>query len=698
MLDTSLSDNLMAQCDAAFKAGNLARALDLSTKAAILAPIRHDIANPLGVILSLSGYKQTGLRALSRAVQLNPVAIHYRQDLNMALVSAGDFHGALAQLYHLAALTPTNPEIWLRIGVAHFELRQADQATFAFAQALSLDPIYGQALANAGAALGAMGRHRSAADIFGRITRLIPDNYEMRHKFATLSALSGQGALALEQFAILERVLAPRADILIDKGIAYEQLGRLEEAYQSYAKASDLDPMMAYAHQNRANLDMGAGRLDDAVANLVKALALEPGFKEALYNLGVTLTRLDLPAAGIVQFGRSLRIDPMVPRTLDAIGNALLVLGRSPEAIGFFQTALAIQPDSGECYNNIGSAWGALNETARAIENSQRSVRIDPRFSQPVLNESMILILQGQYAQGWEKFEARWGTEHYANSKRTYPQKCWLDQSPLSGKKLLIYTEAGLGDMLNFVRYVPQAEAMGAKVILEVQPGLVELMRASFPDAQVLALGETLPDFDLHCPVMSLPYAFRTELATIPAAVPYLRLRPSDQARVAPLRTQLQSLSKINIGVVWAGNRAHKNDRLRSIGLETLRPLFDLDGVQFHCLQKEISGTDRLLAGDLPNLMLHDQELSDFTDTAVLAQALDLVISIDTSVIHLTGGLGVPTWTLLAFAPDFRWMLDRDDTPWYPTMRLFRQTNRGDWPSVIDQVRAALIERFEMGA
>jgi tetratricopeptide (TPR) repeat protein len=688
----------MAQCDAAFKVGNLARAMDLSLKAAILAPIRDDIAHPLGVILSMNGYRQSGARFLNRAVQLNPMAVNYRQDLNLALVALGDFHGALAQLYHLAALTPKNPEIWLRIGVAHFELRQIDEATFTFAQALCLDPIYGQALANAGAALGATSRHRSAADLFGRITRLIPDNLEMRHKFATLSALSGRAGLALEQFAILEQTIGPRADILIDKGIAYEQLGRLDEAHQSYSRACDLDPAMAYGHQNRANLDMGAGRLTDAVSSLAKALALEPAFKEALYNLGVTLTRMDLPDMGIVQFNRSRIIDPMVPRTLDALGNALLVLGRSPEAVEFFQTALSLQPDSGECYNNIGSAWGALNDTARAIECSQRSVRIDPRFSQPILNESMILILLGQYEQGWAKFEARWGTEHYANSKRTYPQKCWLDQSPLSGKRLLIYTEAGLGDMLNFVRYVPQAEAMGAKVILEVQPGLVELMRASFPKAQVLALGEALPEFDLHCPVMSLPYAFRTELATIPAATPYLRLGASDQTRIEALRAQLKSLSKINIGVVWAGNRAHKNDRLRSIGLATMRPLFDLDTIQFHCLQKEISAADRLMAEDIPNLTLHDQDLDDFTDTAVLAQALDLVISIDTSVIHLTGGLGVQTWTLLAFAPDFRWMLDREDTPWYPTMRLFRQTNRGDWSPVIGQLKAALKQRFQIGA
>jgi tetratricopeptide (TPR) repeat protein len=687
----------MAQCDVAFRAGNMVRAKELSAKAWALAPNRDHITHALGIILSLDGHKKFGLRLLNRAVQLMPLSVNYRNDLNLALVSLGDFHGALIQLYHLADLNPDNPEIRLRIGVAHFEMRQVNQAAIALTQALCLDPIYGQALANAGAVLGATGRNRSAAHLFGYIVRLIPDNWDIRHKFATLSALSGHGEVALEQFAVLERVVGPRADILIDKGIAYEQLGQLDDAYQSYAAACALDPNAAYGHQNRANLDLAAGRLDAALPSLAKALALDPGLKEAFYNLGVTLSRKDNPEQAIVAFHRSWIIDPMVPKTLDALGNALLVLGRAPEAIGFFQTALTMQPAYGECYNNIGSAWGALNDTVRSLANSRRSIRIDPTFSQPVLNESMILILQGHYAEGWAKFEARWGTEHYANSVRIYPQKCWLDQGPLRGKRLLIYTEAGLGDMLNFVRYVPQAEAMGAKVILEVQSGLVGLMRASFPEATVIALGETLPDFDLHCPVMSLPYAFRAELGTIPAAIPYLRLQPGDQGRIATMRAHLQSSGKINVGVVWAGNRAHKNDRLRSIGLETMRALFDMPGIQFHCLQKEISAADRVNAQNIPNLVLHDQELSDFIDTAVLASALDLVISIDTSVIHLTGGLGVETWTLLAFAPDFRWMLDRDDTPWYPTMRLFRQADRGEWSYVIDQVKTALHQRFDLG-
>ena len=696
MQDTSLPDTFMAQCGAAFQAGNLAQAMELSAKVAVLAP-DHDLAiHAAGVIASLNGLQHLGIKLIGRAVHLSPAAVQYRNDLNLALVRMGDFHGALVQLYHLAGLKPADPEIRLRIGVAHFELRQVDPAAFAMAQSLCLDPIYGQALANAGAVLGATGRNRSAADIFGRILRLIPDNWDMRHKFATLSALAGRAELALEQFALLEQAIGLRADILVDKGIAYEQLGRFGEAYQSYAKACALDPASAYGHQNRGNLDLAAGRLEDALPNLAKALALEPSFKEAFYNLGVSLARLDRPESAIRHFQRARAIDPSVPKILDALGNAHLVLGHAPEAIGFFQAALALQPDYGECYNNIGSAWGALNETARSIENSHRSVRVDPAFLQPVLNESMILILQGHYAQGWEKFEARWGTEHYANSKRVYPQKCWLDQSPLKDQRLLIYTEAGLGDMLNFVRYVPMAEAMGAKVILEVQPGLTGLMRASFPKATVLGLGETLPEFDLHCPVMSLPYAFRTGLETIPATIPYLHLPPSDQGRIAALRAHLQSSGKLNIGVVWAGNRAHKNDRLRSIGLEAMRPLFGVPGVTFHCLQKEISAADRLLAHDISNLVLHDQTLGDFLDTAVLASAVDLVISIDTSVIHLTGGLGIETWTLLAFAPDFRWMLDRPDTPWYPTMRLYRQANRGDWAHVIDQAKLSLIQRLKM--
>jgi hypothetical protein len=289
----------------------------------------------------------------------------------------------------------------------------------------------------------------------------------------------------------------------------------------------------------------------------------------------------------------------------------------------------------------------------------------------------------GRFGEGWRDYESRWKTEAF--QRRDFVQPLWMGTEPLDGRTILLHAEQGLGDTLQFVRYAPLLARSGAKVVLEVQPALLSLL-SEIDGIAAIPQGEKLPPFDLHCPLMSLPLAFGTELDSIPAEIPYLRVSAD---RASKWRERLGERRVPRIGIAWAGSAAHKNNRRRSIALERFVPLFAVDGVELVSLQKELSPADAGMLAEHGALQL-GEELGDFADTAAVISLLDLVVSVDTSVVHLAGAIGRPVWALIPFAPDFRWMLAREDSPWYPTVRLFRQPQLSDWDSVLERVRVEL--------
>ncbi|MBW7971442.1 tetratricopeptide repeat protein [Bradyrhizobium sp. BR 10289] len=430
-------------------------------------------------------------------------------------------------------------------------------------------------------------------------------------------------------------------------------LGRYAEALECLDAAAQADPNSALLHQIRGDCLQETGRFDDAEAAYEASLALDPGDADTHNKFGVLQVRLD-------------RLD---------------------RALACFDRALELQPEFSGALSNKALVLLNLQLLDQAFATLRQSLTVDPDNAVATYNLATLQLLTGDFAPGWLGREARWrlsvGLLH-----RGFSQALWLGDQSIEGKTILLHADEGFGDAIQFARYVPMVAALGARVILEVQPPIRQLLA----DVSGVAMCVDRPSasalpFDLHCPLGSLPLALGTQLDTIPSPEPYLPAPPA--ARVTAWDDRLGLHDCFRVGLVWSGNPAHKNDRDRSIPLDTLAPLLDCD-VRFVSLQKGPRDRDRAFLDQHPDIVDLTDQLTDFTDTAALMACLDLVISVDTSVAHLAGALGAPIWTLLPFNPDWRWLLNRDDSPWYRSMRLFRQPARNDWASVVDNVRHEL--------
>lgn len=379
--------------------------------------------------------------------------------------------------------------------------------------------------------------------------------------------------------------------------------------------------------------------------------------------------------------------------TLHTLGITAWQKGELPTALEYLQQAIALQPHSMQAHYNCGVVLQQLLRLDEAFACYKRVIANPSRFPNTYkahMNQSLILLVQGKLLEGWKKYEWRW--HHSAlnmnQEKRQFTQPLWLGNTSLLGKTIVLHHEQGLGDTLQFCRYIPQVVALGARVVVEAPAALLSLL-STLPSAESItwvALGDALPAFDTHCPLMSLPLAFKTELATIPAPVPYLR---ADASRIAHWQARLGKKKNPRIGLVWSGGTGHHNDRNRSLSLADwvryLPPNRD-----YICLQKEIRDADLPTLRANRKIRTVEKEIRDFADTAALCELMDVVISVDTSAAHLAGALGKPLWMLIPFVPDWRWMLERRDSPWYPTATLYRQPQQGDWVSALQQMRADL--------
>ena len=419
----------------------------------------------------------------------------------------------------------------------------------------------------------------------------------------------------------------------------------------------------------------------EALASFEKAIAINPCYEAAFYNAGNALLILRQLEIGLGFLDRAIELNPQSAMAHTSRGNALKCLWRIDEALESYATAIALQPDYHEPYCKRGILYQDIKRLDEALADYEQAVALKPDFANAHWNKGLLKILTGQYEEGWSLYEWRW-LDTGKKQVRHYSQPQWLGDQDLTGKTLLIFPEQGFGDIIQFCRYIPLLENLAAKVVFEVPAGLLSLFSSLQGHFELVSRGETLPDFDLYCPVMSLALAFKTTLATIPSTVPYLH---ADEHRQTQWRQRLGEKTAFRVGLVWSGSKAHPDDRNRSMSLDRLTPLLELP-VEFHCLQKEIREEDQPLLQQFPALKTHMDELNDFADTAALVSAMDLVISVDTSIAHLAGALAKPVWVLLPYAPDYRWLLDRADSPWYPTATLFRQSAPKDWDAVTTEV------------
>lgn len=462
-----------------------------------------------------------------------------------------------------------------------------------------------------------------------------------------------------------------------DHGNALFRLGEWEQAAARYREALALAPSVAETHFSLANALARLGDAPAAIAALREALAHDPGHAGARTNLGNMLRAAGQPEAALDEYRRALYLRPQDPAARYNLGTALADLDRLEEALVWF--AQAAEAGHVPALTAMGTAHLQLGEPMVALHWFRAAHRSGDRSGASKLGEGLSLLTLGDLRAGWEGYEARPVTQAFQAAGAT-PR--WDGSQEVRGRTVLVWAEQGLGDSIQFARYLPLLRGRGARVVLAAQAPLHALL-APLAD-EMVATGASLSP-DLHCPLPSLPRAFATSLATIPARVPYLHAPPA-----RPAHREQPPGATLHVGLAWAGNPDFARDRHRSLPLAAIATLLALPGIAWHVLQKDLRDGDAAALAALPGVQVPGPGFTDFADTASCVAGLDLVISADTSVAHLAGALGRPCWIMLPHAADFRWLRDRDDSPWYPTARLFRQARRGDWAGVVANVAAAL--------
>jgi Flp pilus assembly protein TadD len=455
----------------------------------------------------------------------------------------------------------------------------------------------------------------------------------------------------LDEAEALYRELLARApehaETLHLLGVVQHQRGRYESAIELIGRAIAANGRAARFHNSLGVAYCAVGRFDQAEASYRRALALEPGFVEAMSNLGNVLHRR----------------------------------GDLAGAVALYRRALALEPGNAVFHNNLGTAFADRGEIEEAENSYRRALALSRDYADAHFHLGLVRLLRGDYAAGWREYEWRWRMKSFVTPPREFEQPQWRGE-PLDGRRILIHVEQGFGDTLQFVRYVPEVAKRGGRVVLEAPREMMELFAGVDGVAELVRRGPDPPAFAWHCPLMSLPLAFGTELATVPAAVPYIRVDP---ARAARWRERVAGIGSPKVGVVLAGRRTWKAHYDRALPPEALSLLAGVGSLALVSLQKDPKLEPAAAAvTDLA------PELADFADTAAAICALDLVVAADTAAAHLAGALGKPVWILLPHVADWRWLLDRSDSPWYPTARLYRQDRPGDWQKPLERVVAGL--------
>ncbi len=474
-------------------------------------------------------------------------------------------------------------------------------------------------------------------------------------------------------------------DALHLMGVLAHQQGRQEAAFEYVRQAIRVSPFASEYYNNLGEICRAMGKRDDAVACFEKAIELSPDYVVAQVNLGNALQQSGRLHEAIAAYRKALDINPNIAAAHNNLGYTLAEMGRLDEALASYRTAVELKPDYIDALLNLGNALQANGQVEEAIASFQRVIDMRPDNAGAHWNKSLALLLKGEFREGWAEHEWRWRRTNFTSPCRNFSQPQWKGEE-VRGRTVLLHAEQGFGDTIQFVRYAPLAAERGARVIVECQPEMVALAQGMEGVAQAVPAGQMLPPFDLHTPLLSLPLAFGTTLETIPDKVPYMN--PPPALAQAWREKAPPEKGRRKVGLAWAGSPTRQDDRYRSLPLSAFAPLAAAKAVTFYSLQK---GKPAEHAGEAPpGITMVDltDDLRDFADTAALIANLDLVITVDTAVAHLAGAMAKPVWVLLEFAPAWRWLLGRSDSPWYPTMRLFRQSKRGDWEGVLAQVAA----------
>ena len=675
--------DMLRRATAHHQRGQLDEAETLYRQVLAVQPNNFDALHLCGVLTHQRGKSAEALKLIANALKTNARSAAAHSNHGIVLAALNQHEDALKSYDRAIALKRDYAEALNNRGNALRSLQRPQDALSSFEQALAIAPGYADALNNRGNALFELRRFADALASYDLALQRNPSYTDaLVNRGKCLAALKrGDDALAS-----LDRALSLQphhAAALRERGHLLRDRKQPTEALDSLDRALALSPGDAEAHLGRALVLRDLKRFDEAFAACDSALAIKPTYVEAIVARGNIFHEMRAFDDAIKEYGRAIEIRPEFAEAYGNRANALVELNRPSEALEDYDRAIAAKPYASALVNR-GIALNYLDRPSEALESFDRAITLDPELVEGPWNKALLCLALGDFEHGWTNYEWRWrGATELVPREFAQPQ---LSGQDLAGKTILLHAEQGFGDSIQFIRYLPMVKERAANVILEIPESLQLLMGDLTDGVTVVSRGSSLPAFDLHCPLMSLPFAFGTTLSTIPASMPYLHA-PAE--RIGVWRERLLKVDRPRIGLVWSGRPDHKNDHNRSIALSRLEPLLSVAGVAFISLQREYREADLPTLETLPILRI-DETLKDFADTAAVIHELDLVITVDTAVAHLAGALAKPLWLLLSHIQDWRWMRGRTDSPWYPTARLFRQPCIGDWGSVVAQVSREL--------
>ena len=642
------------------KKGKYNEAAQIYEKALKRESNNFDALQLMGVLSAQTKKYLKAVNYLTKALEINPTHAACFSNRGNALMELGRLDEALSDYGRAVYISSGYAEAYCNMGVVLFKQGKLEESVVSYERAIEIKPDYAEAYSNLGNALKDLGRLEESANSFARAIEIKPDY-----------------AKAFSNF-----------------GNVLKELKLFDQAIASYERAIALDPSYAEAYSNLGVTLQASKRLNEALTSYERAIALDPYFVEAYSNLGNLLKENNQLEDALEIYGRAIEIEPNNPEAYSNRGVTLQELGRFEEAVANFDRAIEIKPDYAESFSNRGNALKALQRIKDSVKSFDRAIEIRPNYAAACLNKSFVLLLGGEYSEGWCLHEWRWQQENLKREADSFSKPIWLGIEDINNKIILLHAEQGLGDVIQFCRYAKLVKDLGAKVFLEVPKQLVELLQQlDYVDA-LIERGEIFPAFDFHCPLMSLPMVFGTELTSIPMSSPYLR---ADEVKVQYWKAKLVGNNRLKVGLVWNGGfrpdqpeRWATNER-RNIPLHVLAKGLNFLDADFFSLQKGDPAESEIRDREVqywPNGNFHNyvSELRDFTDTAALIENLDIVLSVDTSTAHLSAAMGKPTWILNRYDTCWRWLLDRDDSPWYDAVKLYRQSADMLWEPVLTRV------------
>jgi len=649
-------------------------------------PKLEDAHYLLAMISQELGNLEDAITLFNKAIEIKPdfeIAYH---GLGRALIQNDKTEQAKTIFIKANTIFPNAVDFLFHLGKLYAHEGNIDKAIDCFQNVLAIQPDFAEAHFNVGLALQIQDKQDAATTSFQNVLSIEPDHVGAHANLGVILQKQGKLDAAIASYRSALNLNFRLAEVHNLLASALHSQGKLDEAIQHLQQAVAINPNYADAYKNLGAMFEIQKNFEASVENYLAALSINPGYAEAHSSLANAFRALGKYDAALASGQLALELNPDLAETHFNLANIYNDMRQHEAAIAHFQTAISIKPDYAFAHYNLAAIFLERCNWHQAIPCFEKTIALIPDFAMAHLNLSCCQLLLGQYEVGWAEYEWRWQTDHMRLRKHSFVQPLWLGKEPLLGKTILLDHEQGFGDTIQFCRFAKLIAAQGAKVLLVVPPALRLLLTGIEGVDQLLSNGDPLPAFDYHCPLMSLPLALSTQTNNIPSTDHYIQ---ADTTHMHKWQGKLKGKSGPRVGLVWSGSTEHQHDNKRTIPLASLLPFLP-EHVQLVSLQKELRPIDKetlLSRNDIPHF---GDELQTFMDTAGLIANLDLVISVDTSVAHLAGAMGKPVWILLPFSPDWRWMLERKDSPWYLSARLFRQPAPGDWNSVLSNLRDAL--------